>query len=117
MHQGLAVADVQVAVGLRRETGVDGHTFVLTAGGNVLVDKGVDKIAVFRGLDFFCHSFRPLRRHSGAIIVSIGILYPKECGGAILNCIFYTNLEGLAPVRIPCPSRRRLQTAEKVNNL
>ena len=78
--QGLAVTDVQVAVGLRREPGVYGHTLVLTAGGNVLVDKGVDKIAVFRGLDFFCHSFRPLRRRSGAIIVSIGILYPKECG-------------------------------------
>ncbi len=46
--EGFAVPDVQIAVGFRRETGVHRHTGELTAFGNVLVNKSVDKILVFR---------------------------------------------------------------------
>ena len=45
--QGLAVADVQVAVGLRWEPGVDRHALELTAGGDVLFYKAMDKIGGF----------------------------------------------------------------------
>ena len=48
--QRLAVTDVQVAVRLRREPGVDGLPGKLTARGNVLIDKGMDKILAFRNL-------------------------------------------------------------------
>ena len=42
----LGVADVQIAVRLGRKTGVYGFALVAAALGNVLVDKGVDKIAL-----------------------------------------------------------------------
>ena len=58
--QGLAVADMQIAVGLRRKPGVDGHAFKLSALGNILLNKRVDEIAAFgglrrRGLDLVSH--------------------------------------------------------------
>ena len=65
--QRLAVPDVQVAVGLRREPGVDGHPLELAAGADVLLDESVDKVPalrrlVLRQLDLLCHalSFLPL---------------------------------------------------------
>ena len=48
--QGLAVADVQIAVGLRREPGVDGLPGELAAGGDILFDKGMDEIFAFGDL-------------------------------------------------------------------
>ena len=58
--QGLAVADMQIAVGLRRKPGMDGHAFKLSALGNILLNKRVDEIAAFgglrrRGLDLVSH--------------------------------------------------------------
>ena len=58
--QGLAVADVQIAVGLRRETGVDGHALELTTLCDVLVDELMDKVFALgllgqRGLVFLGH--------------------------------------------------------------
>ncbi len=50
--QSLAVADVQVAVWLRREPGVDGHPGKPAARGNILIDERVDKILAFC---HFCH--------------------------------------------------------------
>ena len=63
--QGLAVADVQVAVGLRRETGVDGHALELSAGGDVLFNESVDEIPALRrllprGFDLLCHALSVL---------------------------------------------------------
>ena len=55
--KSLAVADVQITVGLRREAGVDGHAGVLSALGNILLNESVDKILVFVVPDFFCHGF------------------------------------------------------------
>ena len=43
--QGLAVADVQIAVGLGREAGVDLHALAALALGQVLLDKGFDKVS------------------------------------------------------------------------
>ena len=48
--QGLAVADVQVTVGLRGKTGVDGHALVLAAGSQVLGDEIVNKVAALGAL-------------------------------------------------------------------
>ena len=48
--QGLAVADVQVAVGLRREAGVYGHALVLAARGQILGDEIIDKVAALGAL-------------------------------------------------------------------
>ena len=45
--QGLAVTDVQIAVGLRRETGVDGLSGIAAALGDVLLDEGMDKVFAF----------------------------------------------------------------------
>ena len=42
--KSLAVADVQIAVGLGREAGVNSHTLILAACGQILVNKGVYKI-------------------------------------------------------------------------
>ena len=42
--QGLAVANMQVAIGLRRETGVDGHALELTTLCDVLVDELMDEV-------------------------------------------------------------------------
>ena len=42
--EGLAVADVQVAVGFRREAGVDGHALELPTFCNVFVDELMDEI-------------------------------------------------------------------------
>ncbi len=65
--QRLAVTDVQIAVGLRREPGVDGHPLELAAGADVPLDESVDKVPalrrlVLRQLDLLCHalSFLPL---------------------------------------------------------
>ena len=44
-RQGLAVADVQIAVRLGRETGVHRHALKLTAGPDVLLYKSVDKVS------------------------------------------------------------------------
>ena len=44
------MADVQIAVGLRRETGVDLHALVLAAGCKILRDEIVDKIAALGAL-------------------------------------------------------------------
>ena len=48
--QGLAVADVQIAVGLRGKTGVHGLARILTALSDILFDKSVDEI--FALVDF-----------------------------------------------------------------
>ena len=48
--QGLAVADVQIAVGLGRKTGVDLHPGKLSAGGDVLFDELVDKVLALHSL-------------------------------------------------------------------
>ena len=61
--QRFAVADVQIAVRLRRETGVNGHSLELTTLCDVLVDKIVDKVFALRyllgfggiGLSFLGH--------------------------------------------------------------
>ena len=61
--QRLAVADMQIAVGLRRETGVDGHSLELTTLCDVLVDKVQNKVFALRyllglrgiGLSFLGH--------------------------------------------------------------
>ena len=53
--QGLAVADMEVAVGLRRKTGMDFHPGVLSAGSDVLINKIVDKILCHDRLHFFRH--------------------------------------------------------------
>ena len=45
--QSLAVTDVQIAVGLRREPGVHGLTGELSAFGNILIDKGMNEIFAF----------------------------------------------------------------------
>ena len=45
--QCLAVADMQIAVGLRRKPGVDGLPSKLPAGGDVLVDERMDKVFAF----------------------------------------------------------------------
>ena len=48
--QRLAVSDVQIAVRLRRETGVNGHSLELTTLCDVLVDKVQDKVPALRYL-------------------------------------------------------------------
>ena len=49
--QRLAVADVQIAVGLRGEAGVDGHALVLPTLCDVLVDELMDKVFALLGHD------------------------------------------------------------------
>lgn len=44
------MADVQVTVGLRGKTGVDGHALVLAAGSQVLGDEIVNKVAALGAL-------------------------------------------------------------------
>ena len=44
------MADVQVAVGLRRETGVDRHPLVLAPGRKILRDEIVNKVAALAAL-------------------------------------------------------------------
>ena len=58
------MADVQVAVGLRREAGVDGHALELSAGGDILRDERVDEVAALaalglHGLALVCHMLLP----------------------------------------------------------
>ena len=58
--QGLAVADVQIAVGLRGKTGMNGHALELSAGGDVLFNKSMNKVPalgyfLLRGLDLVSH--------------------------------------------------------------
>ena len=51
--QRLAVADMEIAVRFRGKTGVDRHSGKLSAGGNIFLNKGVDKIpALFLSGDF-----------------------------------------------------------------
>ena len=62
--QGLAVADVQISVGLRRKAGVDGHPLELSAGGDILRNERVDEVAALaalrlHGLDLVCHKLLP----------------------------------------------------------
>ncbi len=54
--QGLAVADVEIAVGLGGEPGVDSHALVLPALSDVLVDEVVDKVLAHGYVQFFCHA-------------------------------------------------------------
>ncbi len=57
--QRLAVADVEVAVRLRRETGVDSHALILPALSDVLVNEIVDKVLAHGNVQLFrhvCHS-------------------------------------------------------------
>ena len=49
-NQRLAVANVQIAVGLRRKPGVDGFACELPAGGDILIDKSMDKVFAFGNL-------------------------------------------------------------------
>ena len=49
------MADVQVAVGLRGEPGVDGHALELTTLGDVLVDKVMDEVLRHGGVQLFWH--------------------------------------------------------------
>ena len=56
--QGLAVADVQVAVGLRREAGVHLHALVPAAGGQILHDEALNKISGFE-FQFLSHVSLP----------------------------------------------------------
>lgn len=66
--QGLAVADVQIAVGLRRETGVNGQSLEPATLCDVLVDKVQNKVfalgtlLVQRGLPFLGHCLTLLVR-------------------------------------------------------
>ena len=52
--QGLAVSDVQIAVGFRGKTGMDSLTGAAAALGNVLVNKSLDEIFAFGD---FSHSW------------------------------------------------------------
>ena len=57
--QGLAVADVEVAVGLGGKAGVDSHALILPALSDVLVDEIVDKVLAHGGIQLLrhaCHS-------------------------------------------------------------
>ena len=47
--QGLAVADMQISVGLRREAGVDLHAFVLSARADILCDELMNEITELEG--------------------------------------------------------------------
>ena len=49
------MADVQVAVGLRREPGVDGHALELTTLGDVLVNEIMDEVLRHGGFQLFWH--------------------------------------------------------------
>ena len=51
----LGMADVQVAVGLRGEPGVDGHALELTTLGDVLVDEIMDEVLRHGGVPLFWH--------------------------------------------------------------
>ena len=53
--EGLAVADVQVAVRLRRKPGVDLQPLELPAGGGVLLHEAVDEIFGLCWSAFFFH--------------------------------------------------------------
>ena len=58
--QGLAVADMEIAVRLRGKTGMHRHALELSAGGNILLNKSMDEVAAFggfrrRGLDLVSH--------------------------------------------------------------
>ena len=56
--QGLAVADVEIAVRLRREAGMDGHALILPALSDVFFNEGLDKIIDLGSFVF--HIFHPL---------------------------------------------------------
>ena len=51
----LGMADVQIAVGLRREPGVDGHALELTTLGDVLVNEIMDEVLRHGGFQLFWH--------------------------------------------------------------
>ena len=55
---------MQVAVRLRRETGMDGHALELSAGGDILFNKSMDEVpalsrSLLRIFDLFCHWLCP----------------------------------------------------------
>ena len=50
------MADVEIAVGLGGEPGVDSHALVLPALSDVLVDEVVDKVLAHGYVQFFCHA-------------------------------------------------------------
>ena len=60
-ENGLGVADVEVAVGLGRKPGVDGHTLELTTLGDILVDEVMDEVLGHGGVPFFWHVVSLLR--------------------------------------------------------
>ncbi|MPM41325.1 hypothetical protein SDC9_87977 [bioreactor metagenome] len=62
-EDGLGVTDMEIPVGFRRKTGVDGHALVLPAGGEILVDEFVNEILA-HGLT--CH-----KSHSFILCASI----------------------------------------------
>jgi len=76
--QRLAVANVQVTVGLRREPGVNRHPLKLAARGNIFLNKGMDEVSIFGTLlqnpAFLCHplSFLPM------VCFAIDIYYTKS---------------------------------------
>ena len=52
----LAVTNMQIAVGFRRETGVNLHAFILTALSDILSNECMDEILRFHRFDFVCHT-------------------------------------------------------------
>ena len=83
--QGLAVADVQIAVGLRRETGVNGQSLEPATLCDVLVDKVQNKVfalgtlLVQRGLPFLGHCLTLL-------VGRIFVLFPVKNQTYIIRC-------------------------------
>ena len=74
-NQGLAVANMQVAVGLGRKAGVDLHPGAAASLGDVLRDKLVDKVLAFRlfqtgSFDFLRHGLSPP--------LSMGLFYTRK---------------------------------------
>ena len=54
-ENGLGVADVEVAVGLGRKAGVDGHALELTTLGDILIDEIMDKVLGHDWIQFVRH--------------------------------------------------------------
>ena len=84
--QGLAVADVEIAVGLGGEPGVDSHALVLPALSDVLVDEVVDKVLAHGYVQFFCHVCHSLVKNKiGLRRGGTQSLYPFLPGKATVN--------------------------------
>ncbi len=75
-NQGLAVADMQIAVGLRGETGVDPHPGAAPPFGDVLRNKLVDKVLALRGL--LPGGGFDLVRHGLSPPLSMGLFYTRN---------------------------------------